>query len=195
MIITTSFFSSWIVMCLFRLFLHVRVFFFLDVFTTVVIIHINSYSVLKTEIFNFYFFWKNDMEDYTILGLRLWKNYNWLRNWQCINKTESNKGLRIMKLSPKDMFMHAGRNMSATADTKRQNPTTEMPMQHGTQWHTYLEMLHRQLKHFYALWPPRHKITSTMPFGLSGHFGRFPHIVPPGLPILLSVLSPWRQKG
>lgn len=105
---------------------------------------------------------------------------------------EGRKGLGIIKLSPKDMFMHAERNMSTTAGIKRQIRPQRQAVQHVTQWHTY----QIGVVDFHVLWPPRHEIRRALPFGLSGHFGRFPHIVPPTPPPpLLSVLFPWRQRG
>ena len=158
-------------MCLFILFRFLCTFVFRCLWNSSQInkrIYLNSDFVLNTKVFS---------NSWT--RLHLWihhsmleviKNYNWLRNRQCINKTESNKGLGIMKLSPKDMLMHSEKK-STTVDIRRQTPTTKTCPCTVTQWRTYRMWL---VLHFYVLWPPRHEIATTVSFGLSGHFHRFP---------------------
>ena len=153
-------------------------------------IYLNSDFVLNTKVFS-----------YSCTRLHLWihhsmleviKNYNWLRNRQCINKTESNKGLGIMKLSPKDMFMHAEKK-STTADIKRQTPTTKTcPC---SMWHSDI--------HIRCGWGCislcfDHPGTRSQPRCLLGYQGistDFPHIVPPGLPLRFLCCPPGGKGG
>lgn len=115
---------------------------------------------------------------------------------QCMNKTGSNAGLRIMKVFPKDTL-----SMHVYVLRLRQNTTAERETRNDVRTQTvnscvtYISDLTNDafVSTIHAL-PTHTQNQMQCLLGYQGISEDFHHTVPPNPP-LLSVLSPWRQRG